>query len=151
MQETWETQVLSLGWEIPWRRAGQRPLVFLPGESQGQWNLASYRPWGCKEWDTRQQLKHFKITCVDALGHLLCLMFSELTVSMVWYKTRIGEILSHYYFKDFSCCFILLFLVFLLHSCGEIALTKMASVWLSSTMSSCPHPTSCKQWLCMVM
>ena len=89
MQVGWETQVQSLGWKIPWRRAGQYPPVFLPGETQGQWNLAGYSPWCCKELDTKQQLKHFKIICFDALGHLLCLMFSELTISMVWYKTII--------------------------------------------------------------
>ena len=35
--------------EIPWRRKWQLILVFLPGTSHGQRNLASYSPWGCKE------------------------------------------------------------------------------------------------------
>ena len=30
--------------------------VFLPGEFHGQRSLASYRPWGCKESDTIEQL-----------------------------------------------------------------------------------------------
>jgi len=31
-----ETQVLSLGWEDPWRREWLPTLVFLPGEAYGQ-------------------------------------------------------------------------------------------------------------------
>ena len=31
--------------KIPWRRKWQPPLVFLPGESNGQRNLAGYSPW----------------------------------------------------------------------------------------------------------
>ena len=38
--------------KIPWRRAWQPTLVFLPGESHGQRSLAGYSPWGCKELDT---------------------------------------------------------------------------------------------------
>ena len=34
---------------IPWRRAWQPILVFLPGESQGQRGLVGYSPWGHKE------------------------------------------------------------------------------------------------------
>ena len=41
--------------KIPWRRALQSTLVFLPGESHGQRILASYSPWGLKELDTRSQ------------------------------------------------------------------------------------------------
>ena len=37
--------------KIPWRRAWQPIPLFLPGESHGQKNLASYSPWGCKELD----------------------------------------------------------------------------------------------------
>jgi len=32
--------------KIPWRRKRQPTLVFLPGESHGQRNLAGYSPWG---------------------------------------------------------------------------------------------------------
>ena len=35
--------------KIPWRRAWQATLVFLPGESHGQRSLAGYSPQGCKE------------------------------------------------------------------------------------------------------
>ena len=37
--------------KIPWRRAWQPTLVFLPGECHGQRILAGYSPWGCKELD----------------------------------------------------------------------------------------------------
>ena len=37
-------------WKIPWRRAWQTTLVFLPRESHGQRSLVGYSPWGCKEW-----------------------------------------------------------------------------------------------------
>ena len=37
--------------KIPWRRAWQPTLVFLPGEFRGQKNLAIYSPWGCKDLD----------------------------------------------------------------------------------------------------
>ena len=42
--------------KIPWRRAWQPLLVFLPGESQGQRSLEGYSPWGCTESDTAEQL-----------------------------------------------------------------------------------------------
>ena len=44
--------------KIPWRRAWQPTLVFLPGESHGQRSLAGYSPWGRKELDTAEQLTH---------------------------------------------------------------------------------------------
>ena len=36
---------------IPWRRAWQPTVVFLPRESHGQRSLADYSPWGGKESD----------------------------------------------------------------------------------------------------
>ena len=44
---------MSLGFDpwigkIPWRRAWQPTLVFLPGESHGQRSLAGYSHWDCK-------------------------------------------------------------------------------------------------------
>ena len=42
--------------EIPWRRKWQPTLVFLPGESHGQRNLAGYSPWGHKESDMTERL-----------------------------------------------------------------------------------------------
>ena len=40
--------------KIPWRRAWQPTLVFLPGESHGQRSLVGYSPWGRKESDTTE-------------------------------------------------------------------------------------------------
>ena len=36
--------------KIPWRRAWQPTVVFLPGEFHGQRRLVGYGPWCCKEW-----------------------------------------------------------------------------------------------------
>ena len=46
-----ETQVRSLGWEIPWRREWQSTPVLLPGKSHGQRILVGYSPWGRKQSD----------------------------------------------------------------------------------------------------
>ena len=40
MQETQEMQIWSLGWEYPLEKGMVTHLVFLPGESHGQRNLA---------------------------------------------------------------------------------------------------------------
>ena len=37
-----DTQVRSLGWEDPWRRAWQPTPVFLPGEFRGQRRLVGH-------------------------------------------------------------------------------------------------------------
>ena len=37
--------------------------MFLPGESQGQRSLAGYSPWGCRESDTAELLRHTH-TCI---------------------------------------------------------------------------------------
>ena len=42
--------------KIPWGRAWQPTLAFLPGESHGQRSLVGYSPWGHKESDTTDQL-----------------------------------------------------------------------------------------------
>ena len=42
----WETRVLSLGQEGPWRRRLLSTPVFMPGESHGQKSLSGYSPWG---------------------------------------------------------------------------------------------------------
>ena len=51
MQEMYETQVPSLGWEDPWRKEWQPTPVILPGESHGLMSLAGYNPQGLKELD----------------------------------------------------------------------------------------------------
>ena len=42
--------------KIPWRREWLPTPVLLPGESHGQRSLAGYSPWGCKEFDTTEEL-----------------------------------------------------------------------------------------------
>ena len=53
MQEIQETQVWSLGQEIPQRRKWQPTPVFLPGKSHGQRNLVGCSPWGYKKSQTQ--------------------------------------------------------------------------------------------------
>ena len=49
-----------------WRREWQSNPVFLPGEFHGQRILAGYSPWGCKESDTTEQLRHKLIYRTEA-------------------------------------------------------------------------------------
>ena len=58
MQETWETQVWSLGQEDPLEEGWQPNLVFLPGESHGQKSLVGYSPWGHRESDIAEVTAH---------------------------------------------------------------------------------------------
>ena len=51
-----ETQVRSLGQEVPWRRKWLPTPVFLPGEFQGHRSLVGYSPRGHKESDTTERL-----------------------------------------------------------------------------------------------
>ena len=44
--------------KILWRKKWQPTPVFLPGEFHRQMSLAGYSPWGRKELDTTEQLKH---------------------------------------------------------------------------------------------
>ena len=57
-KDPWRRLVQSLGWvkKNPWRRKWQPTPVFLPRKFQGQRRLVSYRPWGCKELNTTEQL-----------------------------------------------------------------------------------------------
>ena len=43
------------------RRKGQPIPEFLPGESHGQRSLVGYSPWECKESDTTERLKQYRI------------------------------------------------------------------------------------------
>ena len=61
---TWETRVLSLGWEDPWRRKWQPTPVLLPGKSHGRRSLVGYSPWGHKELDMTERL-HFHYASRD--------------------------------------------------------------------------------------
>ena len=53
-----ETQVQSLGWEDPWRRACQATLVLLPGESYGQRSLEGCSPLGRRVRHDLSDLAH---------------------------------------------------------------------------------------------
>ena len=57
MQEMQEMRVQSLGQRKKW----QLTPAFLPGESHGQKNLVSCNPWGHKELDTTEVIKHARI------------------------------------------------------------------------------------------
>ena len=58
MQESQEAQVLSLGWEGPWRRHGN-PLQYSFLENpHGKGSLAGYSPWGHKESNTAEVTEH---------------------------------------------------------------------------------------------
>ena len=49
-------------WKIPWRRAWQSTLVFLPEESHGQQSLAGYNSWGHEESDTTEVTEYALIS-----------------------------------------------------------------------------------------
>ena len=53
----WETQVQSLGREIPWGRKWQPTPALLPGEFHEQRSLGGYSLWGHKESDTTEHMK----------------------------------------------------------------------------------------------
>ena len=56
LPEIQETQVLSLGWEMPWRRKWHPTPVLLLGESHGRRSLVDCSPRGGKESGTTEQL-----------------------------------------------------------------------------------------------
>ena len=73
-----ETQVQSLGWEVPWKGMAPTP-VFLPGKFHGQRNLVvSYSLWGRKELDTIDQLTHRHD----------CKMFSLILITTMYYSSH---------------------------------------------------------------
>ena len=57
-----------------WRRKWQPTPVFLPGESQGQWNLVGCRLWGHTESDTTEGTQH----SIAFLPRSKCLLISQL-------------------------------------------------------------------------
>ena len=54
--------------KIPWRRAWQPTLVFLPGESHGQRSLVGYSPWGPTELDTTEWLSTLSVSKIFKKG-----------------------------------------------------------------------------------
>jgi len=77
IQEMW---VPSLGWEDSWRRARQPTPVFLPREFHGQWNLAGYSPYRCKELDTTEVTEN---TCIHSYSPNNLWDFSPINISKV--------------------------------------------------------------------
>ena len=49
-----EIRVRSPGWKIPWKKAWQPTLVFLPGEFHGERNLVGCSPCSCEESDVTE-------------------------------------------------------------------------------------------------
>jgi len=62
-----ETQVQSLGQEVPWRRKWLPTPIFLPGEFHRQRSRAAYSPWSCRESDTTEQLIHLEIYSIKCI------------------------------------------------------------------------------------
>ena len=79
MQETWEMQVRSLGWEDPQRRVWQPTPVFLPGESHGQRSHAEIH------WVTKSQ------TCLSDLAQRPTTVESLLLESFVHNRSHRNE------------------------------------------------------------
>ena len=61
MQEMW---VRSLGWEDLLEKGMATYSVILALRVPGQRSLVGYNPWGLKEWNMTEQLKH-----IDAYTH----------------------------------------------------------------------------------
>ena len=78
--------------KIPWRRAWQPTLVFLPGESHRQRRLASYNPWGCKESNTTERLG-MHVSCINRSNQ------QKLTTLQYW------DLQSTYLLTSSQMCF----------------------------------------------
>ena len=91
-----ETQVRSLGWEIPWRRKWQPPPVFLSGKSHGQRSLAGYSSWGYKESDTTERL-----TLSPPQEHSFC---NSSTHSIVNFPSLLDHFHQYTSFLEFLLC-----------------------------------------------
>ena len=63
----WETWFQSLVRKIPWKRAWQPTLVFLPGESHGHKRVVGYSSWSRRELDMTEQMK----LKLQYFGHLM--------------------------------------------------------------------------------
>ena len=83
--------------KIPWRRAWQPTLVFLPGESHGQRDPVGYGPWGHRESDTTQATQH---TCTQTycdkyfimyVGQIMLYMFNFYSVVCQLYLNKTGR------------------------------------------------------------
>ena len=73
MRETWFHPGVP---KIPCRKEWQPTPVFLPGESHEQRSLAGCNPWGLKELDTTEQLKHTLYLRERGVSVLFCRCYS---------------------------------------------------------------------------
>ena len=63
----WEMWARSLGWENPLEKGIATHSSILAAKPHGQRSLAGYSPWGCKESDTTEHLRH---TCAHTHTHM---------------------------------------------------------------------------------
>ena len=80
--------------KIPWRRAWQPTLVFLPRESHGQRNLVGYTPCSCKELDTTEQLRIYTSSvCIHTSLHYIhtfCMSICKCTCMYVYTRALVN-------------------------------------------------------------
>ena len=78
-----ESQVQSLGWEDSLEKV---MATHSSGETCGQRSLVSYNPWGCKDSETTEQLKH---THTHTQSHGLFSVINSATINTLihvsWY------------------------------------------------------------------
>ena len=74
MQETYEMQVWSLGWEDPLEEGMATHSSILFGKSHGQRSLAGYSPWGHKESDTTEATERAHMLFLIHAKEILMLM-----------------------------------------------------------------------------
>ena len=75
--------------KIPWRKAQQSSLEFLPGESHGQRSLEGYSPWGYKESDMTEVTEH---------AHMLYIIYIHIYIFYIYiyiYAQSKGKILIY--------------------------------------------------------
>ena len=67
--------------KFPWRRKWQPTPVSLPGKFHGHRSLVGYRPWGCKESDTIEQVNthKYKYTCRHKIYIINNLVYNDIS------------------------------------------------------------------------
>ena len=98
---------------FPWRRKWQPTPIFLPGESQGQRNLAGYHPWGHKESDMTEwgqySSQHTVLGCkgIQHMLHSSALQGLLKTLEFLWALLKLQNRKSYFIiqFLPFSFSF----------------------------------------------
>ena len=67
------------GQEDPLQKEMATHSIFFPGKSHGQWSLAGYSLWGCKESETTEQLKNKYMKNISDRSSLL--KYSDMEVN----------------------------------------------------------------------